>query len=89
MDRRPRRRRDGAHEQAPEQAHDPAAPPGRTATTPGHAPGGGELDAIPDSDARKVVPDDPRETEARDPTGKPWPERHDAPDDSGNRPRPL
>ncbi|AOI67679.1 hypothetical protein WT21_03655 [Burkholderia territorii] len=63
----------------------PGEPPGR----PGHAPGGGELDSIPDDQARKVVPDDPRQTEARDPAGKPWPEGHDSPDDSGNRPRPL
>ncbi|MBR8457900.1 hypothetical protein KDW07_12140 [Burkholderia dolosa] len=59
------------------------------ASPPGHAPGGGELDSIPDDQARKVVPDDPRETQARDPAGKPWPDEHDAPDDSGNRPRPL
>ncbi len=62
-----------------------AEQPGRAS----HAPGGGELDSIPDDQARKVVPDDPRQTEARDPAGKPWPDGHDAPDDSGNRPRPL
>ncbi|RKU00112.1 hypothetical protein C7H84_26945 [Burkholderia sp. Nafp2/4-1b] len=63
----------------------PDEPPGR----PGHAPGGGELDSIPDDQARKVVPDDPRQTEARDPAGKRWPDTHDKPDDSGDRPRPL
>ncbi|KWE49856.1 hypothetical protein [Burkholderia sp. MSMB2157WGS] len=64
--------------------------PGRASTVrSGHASGGGELDTIPDDQARKVVPDDPRQTEARDPAGKPWPDEHDAPDDSGNRPRPL
>ncbi|HDR9005065.1 TPA: hypothetical protein QDA99_004683 [Burkholderia vietnamiensis] len=59
------------------------------ARPPGHAPGGGELDSIPDDQARKVVPDDPRQTAARDPSDKPWPDGHDAPDDAGDRPRPL
>ncbi|EPS1223880.1 hypothetical protein QZN01_16190 [Burkholderia cenocepacia] len=62
---------------------------GESTARPGHAPGGGELDTIPDDQARKVVPDDPRQTEVRDPAGQPWPDEHDAPDDSGNRPRPL
>ncbi|MBE0629714.1 MAG: hypothetical protein IH603_09010, partial [Burkholderia vietnamiensis] len=45
--------------------------------------------SIPDDQARKVVPDDPRQTAARDPSDKPWPDGHDAPDDAGDRPRPL
>ncbi|KVE10078.1 hypothetical protein [Burkholderia anthina] len=65
------------------------APDGESTARRGHAPGGGEIDTIPDGQARKVVPDDPRQTEVRDPAGKPWPDGHDAPDDSGNRPRPL
>ncbi|QTO51893.1 hypothetical protein [Burkholderia latens] len=63
--------------------------PADSPTRAGHAPGGGELDSIPDDQARKVVPDDPRATEVRDPAGKARPDGHDAPDDSGNRPRPL
>lgn len=88
------RRQDPA---SPDAARETGNAPDRRSPTPGsestarrgHAPGGGELDSIPDDQARKVVPDDPRETEARDPAGQPWPDEHDAPDDSGNRPRPL
>ncbi|MDR8052526.1 hypothetical protein [Burkholderia cenocepacia] len=79
---------DAARETA--DASDRPGPGGESSTArPDHAPGGGELDTIPDDQARKVVPDDPRQTEAREPAGKPWPDEHDAPDDSGNRPRPL
>ena len=82
---------------SPDAAHETADTPerrnptrgGESTARPGHAPGGGELDSIPDDQARKVVPDDPRQTEAHDPAGKPWPDEHDAPDDSGNGPRPL
>ncbi|MBR8440114.1 hypothetical protein [Burkholderia cenocepacia] len=71
------------------QRRNPTPGGGESTARPGHAPGGGELDTIPDDQVRKVVPDDPRQTEVRDPAGQPWPDEHDAPDDSGNRPRPL
>lgn len=89
QDRDTRSTRPGAQDEQPLQ---PAEPPHRpeAGRPPGHAPGGGELDAIPDADVGKVAPDDPRETEVRDPANdKPWPEEHDGPDDAGDRPRPL
>jgi hypothetical protein len=61
-----------------------------------HAPGSGApLHSIPDSDADRVVPRDPRETQAHapgessKPGGSPYPPEHDGPDPSGNRPKPL
>ncbi|MBR8236127.1 hypothetical protein K6W26_01195 [Burkholderia sp. AU42008] len=80
---------DAASDAADAQGRRRSAPSGESTARPGHAPGGGELDTIPDDQAHKVVPDDPRQTEVRDPAGKPWPGEHDAPDDSGERPRPL
>lgn len=52
-------------------------------------PGGSNLNDIPDDDAPKVVPNDVRETTAREPGSKPFPDELDRPDPSGTRPTPL
>ncbi|USB88208.1 hypothetical protein NBG98_35385, partial [Burkholderia cenocepacia] len=39
------------------QRRNPTPGGGESTARPGHAPGGGELDTIPDDQARKVVPD--------------------------------
>jgi hypothetical protein len=61
----------------------PSPPPGASRT-----PGGNQLDAIDESEADKVVPKDPKETQLRDPTSAPGAGSH-AVDDEGSPPRPL
>jgi hypothetical protein len=73
---------------SPSREHNPSDKP--------HAPGSGTpLHTIPDEQADRVVPRDPRETQAHapgessHPGGSPYPPEHDKPDQSGNRPKPL
>jgi hypothetical protein len=75
-----------------------AASPSREQTPPAKptAPGSGTpLHTIPDEQADRVVPRDPRETQAHEPGesshpgGSPFPPDHDGADQSGNRPKPL
>ena len=75
-----------------------AAPPSRdrNPSDKPHAPGSSTpLHTIPDDQADRVVPRDPRETQAHQPGesshpgGSPYPPEHDKPDQSGNRPKPL
>lgn len=76
-------------DQPPRPDTEPKTPVRDALSPPGHAPGGGEIDRVPDEAADKVAPRDPRETQTRDPGSKPWPDELDRPDAAGDRPRPL
>lgn len=68
----------------------PAQPQPIPSPAPGtpRTPGGNQLDAIDETDADKVVPKDPKETQLRDTISPPGAGSHRV-DDTGSPPRPL
>lgn len=82
----------------PQHPNESAASPSRerNPSNPPHSPGSGTpLHTIPDEQAERVVPRDPRETQAHEPGASskpgdsPYPPEMDTPDQSGKRPTPI
>ena len=79
-----------------ETSNEPSPSRERNPSNAPHTPGSGApLHTIPDEQADRVVPHDPRETQAHEPGesskpgGSPYPPELDRPDQSGKRPTPL